>query len=96
MRICRARGGLLSILFETQKSTLEQLKTPEVYEPELYMTVDHTARTNLELFETLRTHEKQGSLLWVLDHTSTSMGARLLRRRLEQPLLNPAAIRALG
>lgn len=60
MRICRAMGGLLSYLFETQKSTLEQLKTPEVYEPELYMTVDHTARTNLELFETLRTARKTG------------------------------------
>ncbi len=92
-RICRAMGGLLSYLFETQKSALAQLKRPEVYEPELYMALDHTARTNLELFETLRTHEKQGSLLWVLDHTSTSMGARLLRRRLEQPLLSPAAIR---
>ena len=91
--ICRAMGGLLSYLFETQKTALEQLKAPEIYEPDLYMTLDHTARTNLELFETLRTHEKQGSLLWVLDHTSTSMGARLLRRRLEQPLLNPAAIR---
>ncbi len=92
-RICRAMGGLLSYLFETQKSALDQLKAPEVYEPELYMTLDHTARTNLELFETLRSHEKRGSLLWVLDHTSTSMGARLLRRRLEQPLLSPAAIR---
>ncbi len=92
-RICCAMGGLLSYLFETQKLALAQLKQPEVYEPELYMTLDHTARTNLELFETLRSHEKKGSLLWVLDHTSTSMGARLLRRRLEQPLLNPAGIR---
>ena len=91
-RICQAMGGLLSYLFETQKSALDQLKTPEVYEPERFMTLDHTARTNLELFETLRSHEKRGSLLWVLDHTSTSMGARLLRRRMEQPLLNPAAI----
>lgn len=96
MRICRAMGGLLSYLFETQKSTLEQLKTPEVYEPELYMTVDHTARTNLELFETLRTHEKQGSLLWVLDHTSTSMGARLLRLPAGAAVIKPCGDTALG
>ncbi len=89
----RALGGLLSYLYQTQKNTLAQLRNPEIYTPSMYMTLDHTARTNLELFETIRSHEKSGSLLWVLDQTSTSMGARALRRRLEQPLLNPVGIR---
>lgn len=88
-----ALGGALSYLYETQKNALAQLKTPEIYAPDSFMTLDHTARVNLELFETIRTHEKTGSLLWVLDQTHTSMGARALRRRLEQPLLNPVAIR---
>ena len=59
-----------------------------------YLTVelDVTARRNLELTETLRSKEKRGSLLWVLDKTKTPMGARNLRSWLQQPLLNPAAI----
>ncbi len=88
-----ALGAALSYLYETQKNSLAQLKQPEIYAPDTFMTIDHTARVNLELFETIRTHEKTGSLLWVLDQTHTSMGARALRRRLEQPLLNPITIR---
>ena len=56
------------------------------------MELDVTARRNLELTETLRTKEKRGSLLWVLDKTKTPMGARNLRSWLQQPLLNPVAI----
>ena len=91
--LCCALGGLLSYLYQTQKNTLAQLRRPEIYTPSMYMTLDHTARANLELFETIRSHEKSGSLLWALDQTRTSMGARALRRRLEQPLLNPVTIR---
>ena len=58
---------------------------------------DLTARRNLELTETLRTKEKKGSLLWVLDKTRTAMGHRLIRAWMERPLLSPAAIsRRLG
>lgn len=91
--LCCALGGLLSYLYQTQKNALAQLRSPAIYMPSMYMTLDHTARTNLELFETIRSHEKSGSLLWVLDQTHTSMGARALRRRMEQPLLNPVTIR---
>ena len=56
------------------------------------MTIGFTARRNLELTETLRNKEKKGSLLWVLDHTKTSMGKRMLKSFLEQPLVNPAKI----
>ncbi len=88
----RALGALVSYLEETQKTTLANLRQAERYSRGQYMTLDSVARRNLEIFETLRGHEKKGSLLWVLDHTRTSMGARCLRRWLEQPLRQPAAI----
>ena len=56
------------------------------------MELDLTARRNLELTETMRNKEKKGSLLWVLDHTRTSMGKRMLKTCIEQPLVQPAAI----
>ena len=54
--------------------------------------LDLTARRNLELTQTMRTGEKRGTLLWVLDKTKTAMGKRLLRSYLDKPLVNPAAI----
>ena len=57
------------------------------------MELDAAARRNLELTENLRTGEKRGSLLWVLDKTKTPMGGRMLRSWVERPLLSPAAIR---
>jgi len=86
-------GGLLSYLAQTQKTALTHLHRAEIYDPRAYMTLDHVARRNLELFETMRGHEKRGSLLWVLDRTHTAMGARCLKQWLEKPLINPAAIR---
>ena len=56
------------------------------------MELDYTTRRNLELTETLRSGEKRGSLLWVLDKTKTPMGSRTLRSWLERPLLDPEAI----
>ena len=87
-----ALGGLLSYLYETQKTDLTHLDELECYRTGAYMELDVTARRNLELTETLRTKEKRGSLLWVLDKTKTPMGARNLRAWLQQPLLNPVAI----
>ena len=87
-----ALGGLLSYLYETQKTDLTHLDELECYRTGAYMELDVTARRNLELTETLRTKEKRGSLLWVLDKTKTPMGARNLRSWLQQPLLNPVAI----
>ena len=87
-----ALGGLLSYLYETQKTDLTHLDELECYRTGAYMELDVTARRNLELTETLRSKEKRGSLLWVLDKTKTPMGARNLRSWLQQPLLNPAAI----
>lgn len=87
-----AMGALLTYLESTQKTGLERLITIQVVEETRYMNVDLNARANLELLQTQRTHEKKGSLLWVLDHTKTPMGKRLLRSYLSQPLVNPTEI----
>jgi len=90
----RAAGGLLSYLYETQKTDLSHIAalalTSGAQRP--YMELDLAARRNLELTETLRSKEKRGSLLWVLDKTKTAMGHRLIRQWIERPLLSPAAI----
>ena len=92
-----ALGGLLSYLYETQKTDLSYIKDLEYYEQGRFMELDLCARRNLELTETIRSKEKRGSLLWVLDKTKTSMGARCLRSYLERPLRDVGAInRRLG
>ncbi|MEG2371712.1 MAG: DNA mismatch repair protein MutS [Hydrogenoanaerobacterium sp.] len=83
---------LLSYLAETQKVGLERLLSIDYYNDKQYMNLSVTSRKNLELTETMRTGEKKGSLLWVLDKTKTAMGKRLLRTYLEQPLINPTVI----
>nr|WP_325213941.1 DNA mismatch repair protein MutS [uncultured Oscillibacter sp.] len=87
-----ALGGLLSYLYETQKTDLSYINDLDYYEQGRFMELDLAARRNLELTQTLRGKEKKGSLLWVLDRTQTSMGGRCLRSWLERPLLNVAAI----
>lgn len=87
-----ALGGLLSYLYETQKTDLSYINELDYYEQGRFMELDLTARRNLELTETLRGKEKRGSLLWVLDKTKTPMGGRMLRGFLERPLLNVTAI----
>ena len=93
----QAVGGLLAYLYETQKTDLSHIAALSWYTSGQFMELDLTARRNLELTETLRTKEKKGSLLWVLDKTRTAMGHRLIRAWMERPLLSPAAIsRRLG
>ena len=88
----QAAGGLLSYLYETQKTDLSYLHTVRYYSTGRFLELDPVARRNLELTETLRGKEKKGSLLWVLDKTKTAMGGRQLRSWLERPLLDPVAI----
>lgn len=83
---------LISYLSETQKRSLGQLTQIASYEPGQYMVLDPFTRRNLELVETVRERSKKGSLLWLLDRTETSMGARLLRRRIDKPLLSRSRI----
>ncbi len=92
-----ALGGLLSYLYETQKTDLSHISDLEYYEQGRFMELDLNTRRNLELTATMRAKEKRGSLLWVLDRTKTAMGGRLLRSWLERPLLSVTAInRRLG
>ncbi len=85
--IC-AINGLLTYILETQKTSLDHINKITLYNNTKYMCLDINARRNLELTEKLRDKSKKGTLLWVLDKTSTSMGGRRLRRWLNDPLLD--------
>ena len=85
----RAVGGLLYYVEETQKNELTGLKTLNYYQNGEYLEIDGNTRRNLELCETMRTKEKKGTLLWVLDKTRTAAGARLLKKYIDFPLKNP-------
>ena len=82
----RAAGALMKYLQETQKNSLEHITTISQYFDKRFMMLDHTARRNLELTETMRSRQKHGTLLGVLDYTCTAMGGRMLRSFIEQPL----------
>ncbi len=83
-----AAGTLMQYLYDTQKNTLNHLTHIYPYLTSKYMLLDSSTRRNLELCETLRDKQKKGSLLGVLDKTKTAMGGRLLRKYIEQPLID--------
>jgi len=85
-------GALLSYIRETQMCDPSFVRELNVYADGQYMEIDYNTRRNLELVESMRTKEKKGSLLWVLDKTETAMGARLLRSWLLKPLLSAVEI----
>ena len=87
-----AVGALLDYIAEMQKKDISYIKELNLYTQGQYLEMDVNTRRNLELCETMRTKEKRGSLLWVLDKTRTAPGARQLRKWLEHPLLNTAEI----
>lgn len=84
--------GLFGYIYKTQRVLVGRFTEIKRYNDNFFMEIDYTARRNLELTETMRSKEKRGSLLWVLDHTSTSMGRRLLKSYIEQPLVKLAII----
>jgi DNA mismatch repair protein MutS len=88
-----AAGAILQYLYDTQKNALSHLRHIVTYETGNYMNLDPATRRNLELTKTIRGNETSGSLLGVLDLTVTSMGGRLLRSWVEQPLTSVTAIR---
>ena len=88
-----ASGALLKYISETQKCELEHIRCIDVFSEGRFMELDWATRRSLELTESMRSGEKKGSLLWVLDKTKTPMGGRLLRSWVERPLLSPLAIR---
>ncbi len=83
-----AFGAALIYLKGVQKNDLQNISEVDFYNEKSFLTLDLTARRNLELIETQIRREKRGSLLWVLDHTKTAMGKRLMRSWVEQPLIN--------
>ncbi len=83
-----ALGALIGYIAEVQKSDISYIKDLTIYGDSQYLELDINTRRNLELTETMRGKEKKGSLLWVLDNTKTSPGARMLRKWIEHPLLN--------
>ena len=85
-------GALLQTLLTLQKNDLAHIRQLQYYTTGKFMELDMDARRNLELTETMRSKEKKGSLLWVLDKTHTAMGGRMLRSWLEKPLLDPVEI----
>ena len=87
-----ASGALLKTLLWIQKNDLAHIRELQYYTTGRFMELDLDARRNLELTETMRSKEKKGTLLWVLDKTHTAMGGRMLRSWLEKPLLDPVEI----
>ncbi len=83
-----AAGTLLQTLLTVQKNDLAHIRQLQYYTSGKFMELDLTARRNLELTETMRSKDKKGTLLWVLDKTRTAMGGRMLRSWLEKPLLD--------
>ena len=90
--VCAA-GALLAYLEQTQKFDLSHISRLDVFYGGRYMEMDWTTRRSLELTESLRSGEKRGTLLWVLDRTRTPMGGRMLRAWVERPLLSVVAIK---
>lgn len=85
-------GAIVSYIAQTQRSDMSYIKDLNIYETNRYMQIDYSTRRNLELTETMRTKEKKGSLLWVLDKTKSAAGARMLKLWIEHPLLSVSEI----
>ncbi|MDY3816428.1 MAG: DNA mismatch repair protein MutS [Candidatus Limiplasma sp.] len=88
----QAAGALLSYLSDTQRNALSHITQLTIYQGSQTMFLDRMTRRNLELTESLRSGERRGSLLWLLDKTRTAMGARLLRSWVENPMIDRQAI----
>ncbi len=85
-------NALVEYISQTQKTSLEHINKITVYQISKYMSLDINARRNLELTERMKDKSKKGTLLWVLDKTSTSMGGRQLRRWINDPLIDSLEI----
>lgn len=88
-----AAGGLLSYLQEILSLPIDHVATLYSYATSQFMSIDRATERHLEITQTLSESGKKNTLLHVLDHTCTPMGARLLRRWMKQPLVDIAEIR---
>ncbi len=86
--------AMIRYIDETQRTPISHLKELDVYSGTQYLDIDINSRYSLELTETMRNRDKRGSLLWVLDKTKSAMGARLLRKWVEMPLVNMNKIKS--
>ncbi len=84
----QSTGALLHYLKSTQKRVLTHINKVKIYDLNMIMVLDIPTRRNLELTETVREKDRKGSLLWILDKTLTAMGGRMIRRWIEEPLLD--------
>ncbi|ADK06332.1 TPA: DNA mismatch repair protein MutS [Bacillus anthracis] len=91
-KLIKAVGRLFNYVIRTQKRSLDHLQPVEIYYTNQFMKIDVHSKRNLELTETLRTKEKTGSLLWLLDKTKTAMGGRMLKQWMERPLIQKERI----
>ena len=90
----RALGAAINYLKKTQINGMERISDATYYKENEFMSLGLGTMRNLELCENMRTKEKRGSLLWVVDKTKTAMGKRLIRKWIEQPLMEVMAIEA--
>lgn len=91
-RYLHAFSRMLNYIENTQKRSLHHLQKPTIVHLQQYLSLDMYSKRNLELTETIMKNTKYGSLLWVLDHTVTAMGARTLKKWIERPLIDPEKI----
>ncbi|MBP2099947.1 DNA mismatch repair protein MutS [Enterococcus rivorum] len=85
-------GKLLTYLAVTQKRGLSHIQKAVEYQPDHFLKMDHYSKFNLELSQSIRTGQKKGTLLWLLDETKTAMGGRLLKQWLDRPLIQEKQI----
>ncbi|WP_205703307.1 DNA mismatch repair protein MutS [Jeotgalibacillus sp. S-D1] len=92
-KLLRSMNRLLHYTMSTQKRALDHLQKTAPYQTASFLRMDPNSKRNLELTETIRGNGKKGSLVWLLDETMTAMGARLLKRWIERPLVDQKAIK---
>lgn len=92
VRIVTVTKYLLRYLLDTKKGDLSHLQKIELVDENEHLLFDVHTKKNLELVETIRNHDRQYSLLWLLDKTKTAMGSRYLKANLESPLTNQKEI----
>lgn len=85
-------GKLLEYVHQTQLRELSHLKRVHHYEIKDFLQMDYATMASLDLTENARTGKKHGSLYWLMDETKTAMGTRLLRRWIQQPLIDKERI----
>lgn len=83
---------LINYLVRTQKRTLNHLQIAHPYNSQQYLLIDIYSKRNLEIFETLRSANRKGSLFWLVDKAETAMGSRMIKHWLDKPLVNPVDI----